>query len=69
MKRADVMDLLMRRQGDRSLREFAVEVGCSAAYLSDLYRGYREPGRKIMRYLGLAKRRSVETTYVRARPQ
>jgi len=66
MERTEVITLLRRKQGDRSLREYAKHVGCSAAYLSDLYRGNRDPGKKIMLFLGLTKRRRVETTYGRA---
>jgi len=67
METEDVMKMLRDKQGDMSLREFADVVGCSAAYLSDLYRGNREPGNKIMRFLGLRKRRIVESTYAKAK--
>ena len=67
MDRTNVIDLLLRKQGDRSLREFADEVGCSAAYLSDIYRGNRQPGKKILRFLGLRRKRTVEVTYTYGR--
>lgn len=61
------MKLLQAKQGDKTLREFASVVGVSAAYLSDLYRGNREPGKKIMKFLGLRKSRVVETSYAKTR--
>lgn len=67
MTRDDVISILQRKQGERSLREFAKELKCSAAYLSDLYRGNREPGPRIMRYLGLTRDRVTNTTYARTR--
>ncbi|MFZ3211545.1 MAG: helix-turn-helix transcriptional regulator [Terriglobales bacterium] len=47
---------LKARQGHRSLRQFARELGISAAYLSDIYLGRREPGPKLLEPLGLSKR-------------
>lgn len=67
MTKTDVLDLLKTKQGERSLREFAEEVKCSPAYLSEIYRGTRQPGNKIMRFLGLTRRKTVETAYVKAR--
>jgi hypothetical protein len=62
MTKDAVIRLLKQKQGDRSLREFAREVGVTAAYLSDIYQGRREPGPAIQRYLGV--RREIRYEYV-----
>lgn len=67
MQTSDVIKILQAKQGEQSLRQFAGKVGCTAAYLSDLYRGNRQPGKKIMKFLGLKKTRTVETSYAKAR--
>jgi len=59
----DIIRLLQREQGTRSLRTFATEIGCSASYLSDVYLGRREPGPKITAFLGLEKRTTVKVSY------
>jgi transcriptional regulator with XRE-family HTH domain len=59
----EVLQLIRFSQGDRSLREFAKEVGVSAAYLSDILRGNRSPGEKILKFFKLKKARTVTVTY------
>lgn len=51
--------MLKKRQGERSLREFATTLGISAPYLSDVYLGKRGLGPAILRKMGLTK--TVET--------
>ena len=57
--RTQVNELIRKKQGKRSLRSFATAIGLSAAYLSDVLRGNREPGPKI---LGLLKLKRLRTT-------
>ena len=38
-----------------SLRAFAAHLGVSAAFISDIARGNREPSGKVLEYLGLSK--------------
>ena len=64
--REHVNELLKRKQGDRSLRSFAVQIGVSAAYLSDIYRGNREPGPKILKLLKVRKIKTISYRYERA---
>lgn len=45
--------LLSRKTG--SLRALAREIPCSAPYLSDIFKGRRQPGPKILSYLGIEK--------------
>lgn len=58
MHTQDVIGILKARQGTMSLRELANQAKVSASYLSDLFAGKREPGPKIMKYLGLRKIRT-----------
>ena len=46
---------LKERQGSLSQKEFAVQIGVSASYLSDLYNSRRTPGPKILKFLGIRK--------------
>jgi transcriptional regulator with XRE-family HTH domain len=62
-----VLELIRWTQGDRSLREFAKEIGVSAAYLSDILRGNRSPGEKVLKFFKLKKARTVTVTYSYAR--
>lgn len=48
--------MLRKGQGTLSLRGYAVELGITPGYLSDLYKGNRTPGQTILSQLGLAKK-------------
>ena len=61
--REQINDMLRTRQGDRSLRKFAESLGMSVAYLSDILRGNREPGPRILRLLKLRKCKTVTVIY------
>lgn len=50
-----VVGLLRKAQGTRSVGQLSREIGCSTAYVSDVYAGNRTPGPKILEYLGLEK--------------
>lgn len=63
LSRDEVNEIIRVRQGERSLRTFAKEVGMSAAYLSDVLRCNREPGPRLLRVLRLDKRKVVTVTY------
>ena len=62
--RTQVNELIRKKQGERSLRTFATAIGLSAAYLSDVLRGNREPGPRLLSLLRLKRLRT--TVYVRA---
>jgi transcriptional regulator with XRE-family HTH domain len=51
----DPIEMLKERQGTKSLRGFAEEIGISPMYLSDIYKGRREPGWKALAHIGLEK--------------
>jgi len=63
----EVMARLKARQGERSLREFADELGLSAAYLSDVYLGRRGIGPKLLKTMGLTKDEQITVTYSAAK--
>lgn len=50
----DVITLL-RREADGRQVEFALRAGVTQQYISDILRGKREPGPKILDALGLQK--------------
>ena len=60
----DVVEMLRKRQGDRSLRRYAADLGISPSYLSEIYRGTRRPGEVVLQNLGLSKSTKTEITYV-----
>jgi hypothetical protein len=62
-RKEDVVDKLKKAQGSRSLRHYANFIGCSAAYLSDVYLGKRDPGPKLLDSLGLECERIVTKNY------
>jgi len=64
----ELIERLKRMQGDRSLREFADDLGVSAAYLSDVYRGNRAVGKKLCKKLNVTKTREFVTTYREGAP-
>ena len=66
MKAKQLIRELRARQGQRSLRRFARELGISAAYLSDIYLGRSEPGPKVLEPLGLRKRIERRVDYPKA---
>lgn len=55
-KTEDVLEMLKRKQGKTSLRQFAIELGISAPYLSDIYKGQRLPGPAVLEKLGLVRK-------------
>ncbi len=60
----DQLDKIIRKgQGDKSLRAYAREIGVSAPYLSDVLRGNRNPGPKILKFFGLQQTKKVTVTY------
>lgn len=56
MTQTEVLELLRKKQGGRMQKELAEEIGISDAYLSDIFNERREPGDRILDWLGLEKR-------------
>ena len=65
LTRTDVVDLLLKKKGDKSLCKFSEELNLSAAYLSDVIRGNREPGKAILSLLGVERTKTIEITYAK----
>ena len=59
----DPIAMLKGRMDKKSLRTLAKEIPCSPAYLSDVMRGNRRPGKLILGYLGLARQSVTRVTY------
>lgn len=66
-RKKDVIEKLRKDQGERSLRGYASDIGCSAAYLSDVYNGRRDPGPKLLDHLNLERQETVTVTYTKRR--
>ena len=64
MKKSEVIGILKFRKGDRPVADLATDIGVSASYLYDIFSGNREPGPKILSFLGLKRERKVVLTYV-----
>lgn len=63
LDKQQVIDLIRKEQGKMSLREYAQSIEISAAYLSDVLRGNRAPGKKIYEHFGLNREKTVTVTY------
>ena len=58
--RTDIISLLRTRQGPRTQRQFADELGVSESYLSSILVGRNEPGPAVLKALGLKRVISYE---------
>lgn len=65
MDHEDVVNLLRKRKGPDSWRSLAKKIGCSAVFLCDVVDGSRKPGPKILHFLGLKAKVTVEREYTR----
>lgn len=62
-RKEDVIEKLRQDQGTRSLRTYAKDIGCSAAYISDIYNNRRDPGDLVLKHLGLQAEKVTTVTY------
>jgi transcriptional regulator with XRE-family HTH domain len=58
--REDLLKLLREKQGDRTAKQLAEELGITPQYLSDVFLGKRDPGESILEGLGLKKSTKYE---------
>lgn len=63
LSREDVIDMMKRRQGERSLSALAEELRLSKAYISDIFNGRRAPGPSVLKQLGLESQTTVVVRY------
>lgn len=59
-----MIGIMRTEQGTQSLRSFAGVIGVSPAYLSDIYKGKRRPGAKVLGYFGIGKTRRTIVQYL-----
>ncbi len=60
LTRKKVIARMRERQGRRTQKAFAAELGISQPFLSDIYAGKRDPGAKVLSKLGLASLTAYE---------
>jgi len=58
----DLLAIMKRIQGEKTLTEFAAELDLSKQYLSNVYNRHKEPSERLLDKLGFAR----QTTYVRS---
>lgn len=62
-----MIEKLRQEQGDRPLRDYAEEIGCSASTLSQIYNNNRDPGDKILDHLNLTANKITQVVYTEKR--
>ena len=58
----ELIAIMKRVQGERTLTKFAAELDLSKQYLSNVYNGHKEPSERLLHKLGFTR----QTTYVRS---
>lgn len=61
--REQVIELLKKRKGSTPTARFAADIGVKPLYLTQILAGYRNPGLRVLKYLGLGKEKTVTVTY------
>lgn len=56
LTRDDLIAMMKRKQGKRTAKQYAEELGVSAGYLCEIYLGRRNPGDRILSQFGLTER-------------
>lgn len=56
IKPYQIPELLRKRQGERTQKDLAEELGISPQHLGDLMRGNRMPGKSLRKKIGIEKR-------------
>lgn len=60
MTEKNVIEILEKRRGVRSIRELAAELKCSPTFVSDVLRGTRPPTPKLLKKIGLQRVKTVK---------
>ena len=58
----ELLAIMKRIQGEKTLTKFAAELDMSKQYLSNVYNRHKEPSERLLEKLGFAR----QTTYVRS---
>ena len=61
--KAYILEEIRGAQGKQSLRQFALALEVSAAYLSDVYSGKRDIGPKLLDRFGYRKQKRAVVSY------
>lgn len=59
----EVVGIIQKAQGDRSLRSFAEHLGVAPSYLSEVYRGRRDVGPRLLKRFGYGRTKTVNVAY------
>jgi len=60
----ELLEIMKRVQGDKTLTEFAADLEISKQYLSNVYNRHKEPSERLLGKLGFTRK----TAYVRTPP-
>jgi hypothetical protein len=63
---AELLALMKKIQGEKTITEFAADLGISKQYLTDMYNGRKAPSDSVSLQLGFQQR--VETRYIPSAP-
>jgi transcriptional regulator with XRE-family HTH domain len=55
LTQSQMLELLKKRKGDRPASKLAEELGISASYLCEIFKGTREPGPAVLGKIGLER--------------
>jgi transcriptional regulator with XRE-family HTH domain len=55
--------IILKGKGEKSIREYAREIGVSAPYLADVLHGNRNPGPKILKHFKVKRTKKVTIEY------
>jgi len=58
----ELLEIMKRVQGGKTLTEFAADLGISKQYLSNVYNRHKEPSERLLGKLGFTR----QTAYVRS---
>ena len=58
----ELLEIMKRVQGDKTLTEFAADLELSKQYLSNVYNRHKEPSERLLGKLGFTR----QTAYVRS---
>ena len=61
--REQVIELLRKRRGLTPVERFAAQIGVKPVYLSQILAGYRNPGKRVLKFLDLGKEKTVTVVY------
>ncbi len=69
LSREKLIARMRKRQGRRTQKAFAAELGISEPFLSDIYAGKRDPGHKVLSKLGLASLTAYQEQNAKREPR